>query len=146
MDKLPPDLKQYVMEDNELLDKEIEDWDTLQAHKAQQEKLALASAAAALMAASSTSASSSSPQPMSTESSPPDNAGTGHSEPQTRALNTRCCCSLEIYSITVYIRCYYIHCLKNPSISRSVVYAAGFKVCEQSSNLQSRKYDIGFLI
>ncbi|XP_076606262.1 ubiquitin carboxyl-terminal hydrolase 25 isoform X4 [Chaetodon auriga] len=76
MDKLPPDLKQYVKEDNELFDKEIEEWDTLQARKAQQEKLALATAAAAAAAsgASSTSTSSSSPQPMSIESSPPDNA------------------------------------------------------------------------
>ncbi|XP_023273466.1 ubiquitin carboxyl-terminal hydrolase 25 isoform X4 [Seriola lalandi dorsalis] len=74
MDKLPPDLKQYVKEDNELFDKEIEEWDTLQARKAQQEKLALATAAAAASAASSASTSSSSPQPMSIESSPPDNA------------------------------------------------------------------------
>ncbi|XP_022052312.2 ubiquitin carboxyl-terminal hydrolase 25 isoform X1 [Acanthochromis polyacanthus] len=75
MDKLPPDLKHYVKEDNEQFDKEIEEWDTLQARKAQQEKLALATAAAAAAsAASSTSTSSSSPQPMSIESSPPDNA------------------------------------------------------------------------
>uniref|UniRef100_A0A1A8G417 Ubiquitin carboxyl-terminal hydrolase 25 n=1 Tax=Nothobranchius korthausae TaxID=1143690 RepID=A0A1A8G417_9TELE len=74
MDKLPPDLKQYVMEDNELFDKEIEEWDAMQACKAQQEKLDLASAAAASTAASNTSTSSSSPQPMSIESSPPDNA------------------------------------------------------------------------
>ncbi|XP_044225826.1 ubiquitin carboxyl-terminal hydrolase 25 isoform X3 [Thunnus albacares] len=76
MDKLPPDLKQFVKEDNELFDKEIEEWDALQARKAQQEKLALAAAAAAAAAsaASSTSTSSSSPQPMSIESSPPDNA------------------------------------------------------------------------
>ncbi|KAM9788245.1 ubiquitin carboxyl-terminal hydrolase 25 [Neosynchiropus ocellatus] len=72
MDKLPPDLKQFVKEDNELFDKEIEEWDSLQARKAQQEKLALCTAAAA--AASNTSTSSSSPQPMSIESSPPDNA------------------------------------------------------------------------
>uniref|UniRef100_A0A4W6E028 Ubiquitin carboxyl-terminal hydrolase 25 n=1 Tax=Lates calcarifer TaxID=8187 RepID=A0A4W6E028_LATCA len=39
MDKLPPDLKQYVKEDNELFDKEIEEWDTMQARKAQQEKI-----------------------------------------------------------------------------------------------------------
>uniref|UniRef100_A0A8C5G7B7 Ubiquitin carboxyl-terminal hydrolase 25 n=1 Tax=Gouania willdenowi TaxID=441366 RepID=A0A8C5G7B7_GOUWI len=39
MDKLPPDLKQYVKEDNEMFDKEIEEWDVLQARKAQQEKL-----------------------------------------------------------------------------------------------------------
>lgn len=78
MDKLPPDLKHYVKEDNELFDKEIEEWDTLQARKAQQEKLALATSAAAASAASSTSTSSSSPQPMSIESSPPDNAGQSH--------------------------------------------------------------------
>lgn len=83
MDKLPPDLKQYVKEDNELFDKEIEEWDALQARKAQQEKLALATAAAAAAAAaasatSTTTTSSSSPQPMSIESSPPDNAGQGH--------------------------------------------------------------------
>ncbi|KAM4726861.1 ubiquitin carboxyl-terminal hydrolase 25 isoform 4-T4 [Anableps anableps] len=75
MDKLPPDLKQYVKEDNEQFDKEIEEWDFMQARKAQQEKLALA-AAAASTAPSSTSTSSSSPQPMSIESSPPDNAVT----------------------------------------------------------------------
>ncbi|XP_068186740.1 ubiquitin carboxyl-terminal hydrolase 25 isoform X1 [Antennarius striatus] len=74
MDKLPPDLKQFVKEDNELFDKEIEEWDTLQARKAQQEKLALVAAAAAASAASNTSTSSSSPQPMSIESSTPDNA------------------------------------------------------------------------
>uniref|UniRef100_A0A671WP90 Ubiquitin carboxyl-terminal hydrolase 25 n=1 Tax=Sparus aurata TaxID=8175 RepID=A0A671WP90_SPAAU len=50
MDKLPPDLKQFVKEDNELFDKEIEEWDALQARKAQQEKLALAAAAAAAAA------------------------------------------------------------------------------------------------
>uniref|UniRef100_A0A665WNP1 ubiquitinyl hydrolase 1 n=1 Tax=Echeneis naucrates TaxID=173247 RepID=A0A665WNP1_ECHNA len=63
MDKLPPDLKQYVKEDNELFDKEIEEWDTLQTRKAQQEKLALTAAAAtaAASAESSTSTSSSSP-------------------------------------------------------------------------------------
>uniref|UniRef100_A0A8C6LHG7 Ubiquitin carboxyl-terminal hydrolase n=1 Tax=Nothobranchius furzeri TaxID=105023 RepID=A0A8C6LHG7_NOTFU len=65
MDKLPPDLKRYVIEDNELFDKEVEEWDAMQARKAQQEKLDLASAAAASTAASSTSTSSSSPQPMS---------------------------------------------------------------------------------
>uniref|UniRef100_A0A8C4EFG7 Ubiquitin carboxyl-terminal hydrolase 25 n=1 Tax=Dicentrarchus labrax TaxID=13489 RepID=A0A8C4EFG7_DICLA len=52
MDKLPPDLKHFVREDNELFDKEIEEWDALQARKAQQEKLALATAAAAASAAS----------------------------------------------------------------------------------------------
>uniref|UniRef100_A0A8C5ECC0 Ubiquitin carboxyl-terminal hydrolase 25 n=1 Tax=Gouania willdenowi TaxID=441366 RepID=A0A8C5ECC0_GOUWI len=53
MDKLPPDLKQYVKEDNEMFDKEIEEWDVLQARKAQQEKLALAAAAAAAASAAS---------------------------------------------------------------------------------------------
>lgn len=74
MDKLPPDLKQYVKGDNEQFDKEIVEWDAMQARKARQEKLALA-AAAASMAPSSTSTSSSSPQPMSVESNPPDNTG-----------------------------------------------------------------------
>ncbi|XP_053297320.1 ubiquitin carboxyl-terminal hydrolase 25 isoform X2 [Pleuronectes platessa] len=77
LDKLPPDLKHYVKEDNELFDKEVQEWNTLQARKAQQEKLALvaaaATAAAAASAATSNSTTSSSPQPMSTESSPPDN-------------------------------------------------------------------------
>lgn len=77
MDKLPPDLKQYVKEDNELFGKEIEEWDALQARKAQQEKLALATAAADASATASISTSSSSPQPMSIDSSPPDNTGQG---------------------------------------------------------------------
>uniref|UniRef100_A0A8C7VXU4 Ubiquitin carboxyl-terminal hydrolase 25 n=1 Tax=Oncorhynchus mykiss TaxID=8022 RepID=A0A8C7VXU4_ONCMY len=46
LDKLPPDLKAYVKEDNGLFDKEMEEWNTLQARKAQQEKLALAVATA----------------------------------------------------------------------------------------------------
>ncbi|XP_034082689.1 ubiquitin carboxyl-terminal hydrolase 25 isoform X1 [Gymnodraco acuticeps] len=79
MDKLPPDLKQYVKGDNEMFEKEILEWDTLQARKAQQEKQALAAALAAA-AASSTS----SPQPMSIESSPPDNSGQGHESQQTQ--------------------------------------------------------------
>uniref|UniRef100_A0A8C6T720 Ubiquitin carboxyl-terminal hydrolase 25 n=1 Tax=Neogobius melanostomus TaxID=47308 RepID=A0A8C6T720_9GOBI len=52
LDKLPPDLKHYVKEDNELFDKEMQEWDALQARKAQQEKLALAAAAAAAAASS----------------------------------------------------------------------------------------------
>uniref|UniRef100_A0A8C7RRJ1 Ubiquitin carboxyl-terminal hydrolase 25 n=1 Tax=Oncorhynchus mykiss TaxID=8022 RepID=A0A8C7RRJ1_ONCMY len=48
LDKLPPDLKAYVKEDNGLFDKEMEEWNTLQARKAQQEKLALAVATAAV--------------------------------------------------------------------------------------------------
>ncbi|KAM9781429.1 ubiquitin carboxyl-terminal hydrolase 25 isoform X10 [Syngnathus typhle] len=74
MDKLPPDLKQYVKGDNELFDKEIVEWNALQARKAQQEKLAFAAAAAAAAAAASTASSASSPQPMSIDCSPPDNA------------------------------------------------------------------------
>ena len=89
LDKLPADLRRFVQEDNKLFDKEMEEWDALQARKARQEKLALAAAAAAAAAtaaaasaaastasgASSTTTSSSSPQPMSIEYSPPDNSG-----------------------------------------------------------------------
>uniref|UniRef100_A0A6Q2XXN3 USP domain-containing protein n=1 Tax=Esox lucius TaxID=8010 RepID=A0A6Q2XXN3_ESOLU len=60
LDKLPPDLKAYVTEDNGLFDKEVEEWDTLQARKAQQEKLALAAAA-------ETSAAMKSPQAIKVE-------------------------------------------------------------------------------
>uniref|UniRef100_A0AAY4D493 Ubiquitin carboxyl-terminal hydrolase 25 n=1 Tax=Denticeps clupeoides TaxID=299321 RepID=A0AAY4D493_9TELE len=45
LDKLPPDLKEYVKEDNQLFERELEDWDSMQARKAQQEKQALAAAA-----------------------------------------------------------------------------------------------------
>ncbi|XP_061607513.1 ubiquitin carboxyl-terminal hydrolase 25 isoform X2 [Phyllopteryx taeniolatus] len=82
MDKLPPDLKQYVKEDNELFVKEIEEWNALQARKAQQEKMAVAAAAAAASAASNTSISSSSPQPMSIDGSPPDNAAAPQQDPE----------------------------------------------------------------
>uniref|UniRef100_A0A8B9LDX4 Ubiquitin carboxyl-terminal hydrolase 25 n=1 Tax=Astyanax mexicanus TaxID=7994 RepID=A0A8B9LDX4_ASTMX len=51
LDKLPPDLKEYVKEDNQLFERELEEWDAMQARKAQQEKLALAAAAAAAAAA-----------------------------------------------------------------------------------------------
>uniref|UniRef100_A0AAR2IYQ3 Ubiquitin carboxyl-terminal hydrolase n=1 Tax=Pygocentrus nattereri TaxID=42514 RepID=A0AAR2IYQ3_PYGNA len=64
LDKLPPDLKEYVKEDNQLFERELEEWDAMQARKAQQEKMALAAAAAAVA-----------PRPMSTEPSPPDNTG-----------------------------------------------------------------------
>ncbi|XP_048036865.1 ubiquitin carboxyl-terminal hydrolase 25 isoform X2 [Megalobrama amblycephala] len=67
LDKLPPDLKEYVEADNKLFQKEMEEWDTLQARKLQQEKLALAAAAASVAA-----------QPMSTEPSPPDNTAPQH--------------------------------------------------------------------
>ncbi|XP_059913212.1 ubiquitin carboxyl-terminal hydrolase 25 isoform X7 [Gadus macrocephalus] len=85
LDKLPADLRRFVQEDNKLFDKEMEEWDALQARKAQQEKLALAAAAAAASTAaaaaaastasgaSSNTTSSSSPQPMSIEYSPSDN-------------------------------------------------------------------------
>uniref|UniRef100_A0A8C1YWF0 Ubiquitin carboxyl-terminal hydrolase n=1 Tax=Cyprinus carpio TaxID=7962 RepID=A0A8C1YWF0_CYPCA len=62
LDKLPPDLKEYVEADNKLFEREMEEWDALQARKLQQEKLALAAASVA-------------PQPMSTEPCPPDNTG-----------------------------------------------------------------------
>ncbi|KAG7483679.1 hypothetical protein MATL_G00040830 [Megalops atlanticus] len=61
LDKLPPDLKEYVKEDNQLFEKELEEWDAMQARKAQQEKLA---AAAATLSS----------QPMSTEPSPLESA------------------------------------------------------------------------
>uniref|UniRef100_A0A671LL77 Ubiquitin carboxyl-terminal hydrolase n=1 Tax=Sinocyclocheilus anshuiensis TaxID=1608454 RepID=A0A671LL77_9TELE len=47
LDKLPPDLKEYVEADNKLFVREMEEWDTLQARKLQQEKLALAAASVA---------------------------------------------------------------------------------------------------
>uniref|UniRef100_A0A8C8M882 Ubiquitin carboxyl-terminal hydrolase 25 n=1 Tax=Oncorhynchus tshawytscha TaxID=74940 RepID=A0A8C8M882_ONCTS len=74
LDKLPPDLKAYVKEDNGLFDKEMEEWNTLQARKAQQEKLALAVATAATAAVAETTATTTSSQPMSTEPSTPDNS------------------------------------------------------------------------
>lgn len=61
LDKLPPDLKDYVEADNKLFEKEMEDWDALQARKLQQEKLALAAAAANVAV-----------QPMNTEPCPTD--------------------------------------------------------------------------
>uniref|UniRef100_A0A8C8M891 Ubiquitin carboxyl-terminal hydrolase n=1 Tax=Oncorhynchus tshawytscha TaxID=74940 RepID=A0A8C8M891_ONCTS len=67
LDKLPPDLKAYVKEDNGLFDKEMEEWNTLQARKAQQEKLALAVATAATAAVAETTATTTSSQPMSTD-------------------------------------------------------------------------------
>uniref|UniRef100_A0A672NBW0 Ubiquitin carboxyl-terminal hydrolase n=1 Tax=Sinocyclocheilus grahami TaxID=75366 RepID=A0A672NBW0_SINGR len=39
LDKLPPDLKEYVEADNKLFEREMEEWDALQARKLQQEKL-----------------------------------------------------------------------------------------------------------
>lgn len=71
MDKLPPDLKQYVKDDNGLFENEIEDWDNQQAPKAQQEN-PLASATRSFLAASS------SPQPTSTRAGPPESQGQGN--------------------------------------------------------------------
>ncbi|XP_059401115.1 ubiquitin carboxyl-terminal hydrolase 25-like isoform X1 [Carassius carassius] len=62
LDKLPPDLKEYVEADNKLFEREMKEWDALQARKLQQEKLALATASVAA-------------QPMCTEPCPPDNTG-----------------------------------------------------------------------
>uniref|UniRef100_A0A8C9V3P0 ubiquitinyl hydrolase 1 n=1 Tax=Scleropages formosus TaxID=113540 RepID=A0A8C9V3P0_SCLFO len=44
LDKLPADLKEYVKEDNRLFEKELREWDMLQAHRAAVEKLASAMA------------------------------------------------------------------------------------------------------
>ncbi|XP_035636241.1 ubiquitin carboxyl-terminal hydrolase 25-like isoform X1 [Oncorhynchus keta] len=74
LDKLPPDLKAYVKEDNGLFDKEMEEWNTQQARKAQQEKLALAVATAATAVIAETTATTTSSQPMSKEPSTPDNS------------------------------------------------------------------------
>lgn len=38
METLPPDLKEYVKEDNKRFEKELEEWDVQIALKAQQEK------------------------------------------------------------------------------------------------------------
>ncbi|XP_056100541.1 ubiquitin carboxyl-terminal hydrolase 25 isoform X6 [Rhinichthys klamathensis goyatoka] len=73
LDKLPPDLKEYVEGDNKLFEREMEEWDALQVRKLQQEKLALAAAAAAAATAASVAA-----QPMSTEPCPPDNTAPQH--------------------------------------------------------------------
>ncbi|XP_057177994.1 ubiquitin carboxyl-terminal hydrolase 25 isoform X6 [Triplophysa rosa] len=70
LDKLPSDLKEYVEADNKLFEREMEEWDALQARKLQQEKLALA-------AASSVAA-----QPMSTEPCPQDNTAAPQQEPE----------------------------------------------------------------
>uniref|UniRef100_A0A8C2IKK9 Ubiquitin carboxyl-terminal hydrolase 25 n=1 Tax=Cyprinus carpio TaxID=7962 RepID=A0A8C2IKK9_CYPCA len=69
LDKLPPDLKEYVEADNKLFEREMEEWDALQARKLQQEKLALAAASVA-------------PQPMSTEPCPPDNTAAPQHDPE----------------------------------------------------------------
>lgn len=70
-DKLPPDLKQYVKEDNELFDNEIEEWDIQQAQRAQQEKALAISASAT----GSIFTSPSSSQPPSIKPTPPEIQG-----------------------------------------------------------------------
>ncbi|XP_043085230.1 ubiquitin carboxyl-terminal hydrolase 25 isoform X5 [Puntigrus tetrazona] len=69
LDKLPPDLKEYVEADNKLFEREMEEWDALQARKLQQEKLALAAASVAA-------------QPMSTEPCPQDNTAAPQHDPE----------------------------------------------------------------
>ncbi|XP_073685179.1 ubiquitin carboxyl-terminal hydrolase 25 isoform X3 [Garra rufa] len=69
LDKLPPDLKEFVEADNKLFEREMEEWDALQARKLQQEKLALAAASVAA-------------QPMSTEPCPPDNTAAPQHDPE----------------------------------------------------------------
>ncbi|XP_016125104.1 ubiquitin carboxyl-terminal hydrolase 25-like [Sinocyclocheilus grahami] len=69
LDKLPPDLKEYVEADNKLFEREMEEWDALQARKLQQEKLALAAASVAA-------------QPMSTEPCPPNNTAAPQHDPE----------------------------------------------------------------
>ncbi|XP_068079867.2 ubiquitin carboxyl-terminal hydrolase 25 isoform X30 [Danio rerio] len=76
LDKLPPDLKVFVEADNKLFEREMEEWDALQARKLQQEKLALAAAAAAAAAASVAV------QPMSTEPCSPDNTAAPQHDPE----------------------------------------------------------------
>lgn len=69
MDKLPADLRQYVQEDNDLFDTEIEEWDVLQAPKAEQGKsLALATSGSATCSVFTPSCS---PQPLSIKTGPP---------------------------------------------------------------------------
>lgn len=75
MDKLPPDLRQYVKDDNELFEHELKEWDVLQALQARQEK-ALAVAPAATSACSIIT-SPASPQPVSSKSSPAERHGQG---------------------------------------------------------------------
>lgn len=83
MDKLPPDLKQYVKDDNELFDNEIEDWDNQQAPKARQENpLALATAATSASATRSILTASSSPQPTSIQAGSPESQGQGNDLPR----------------------------------------------------------------
>ncbi|XP_026075876.1 ubiquitin carboxyl-terminal hydrolase 25-like isoform X7 [Carassius auratus] len=69
LDKLPPDLKEYVEADNKLFEREMKEWDALQARKLQQEKLALAAASVAA-------------QPMCTEPCPPDNTAAPQHDPE----------------------------------------------------------------
>lgn len=65
MDKLPPDLRQYVKDDNEVFEKEVKEWDILQALKAQSENPLAGAFATCSMVTSPDSL-----QPMSIKSSP----------------------------------------------------------------------------
>lgn len=85
LDKLPLDLKEYVKEDNQQFERELEEWDAMQARKAQQEKLAMAAAASAAAAAAAAAAS---PRPMISEASPAENTGQS-SPPPLHKKNTR---------------------------------------------------------
>lgn len=79
MDKLPPDLRQYVKDDNQLFENEIKEWDILQALKAQPEKpLAEAPAATSASASRSLITSPASPQPVGVQSGPPESLGEGN--------------------------------------------------------------------
>lgn len=82
MDKLPPDLRQYVKDDNQLFENEMKEWDILQALKAQPEKpLVEATAATSASATCSIITSPASPQPMSVKPSPPEHQGQGNELP-----------------------------------------------------------------
>lgn len=97
MDKLPPDLRQYVKDDNDLFEKEMKEWDVLQALKAHQETpLAEATAATPASATCSTITSPGSPQPWSIKSSPPQSQGQGKEEvvliPVSRSVSQPASC------------------------------------------------------
>uniref|UniRef100_A0A8C9WF79 Ubiquitin carboxyl-terminal hydrolase n=1 Tax=Scleropages formosus TaxID=113540 RepID=A0A8C9WF79_SCLFO len=78
LDKLPADLKEYVKEDNRLFEKELREWDMLQAHRAAVEKLASAMAG--------TSTESEAAQPDGQEPSPPESGGEFYMQSVIRAI------------------------------------------------------------
>lgn len=75
MDKLPPDLRQYVKDDNELFEQELKEWDVLQALQARQEKALAVTPAAASAPAACSSITSPAIQPVSSKSSPAERHG-----------------------------------------------------------------------